>query len=74
MGFRSIAALHHSGAAASAHSGARLGVKYFILLHFGGLLQSGESAVVQRTKIRLTVPYPLPRMVLLRRTTRAAWK
>jgi hypothetical protein len=48
----------------------RFGVKYFILLHFGDLLQSGERAVVQRTKIRLTCPYPLPRMDLLRRTKR----
>jgi phasin family protein len=44
------------------------GFKCFILLQFGALMHCGCNPVVQRTKIPLTAPRPLPRMELLRRT------
>jgi len=42
--------------------------KCFILLHFGSLRQRRATALMQRTKIPLTGPRPLPRMKLLRCT------
>src|SRR5690242_10867821 len=57
------------GIGAGARIAARHPFKCFILLQFGAPGASRARRLVQRTKIRLTGPNPLPRMNLLRRTS-----